>query len=64
MAKEGNNSKDNLEEDIVLLKQLADSLDESEQKMEEFYKKNDIDKFNKAKKFISSITDKISEIVG
>lgn len=53
----------NIKGDISVLKQLVDSLDESEKKLEEFYKKNDADNFNKAKKFITSITEKISEVI-
>lgn len=48
------------EEDITVLKQLIDSLDEAEQKLETFYNKNDPENFNKAKKFITDIVNKIS----
>lgn len=48
-------------EDISVLKQLVDSLDESEKKLEEFYKKNDPENLNKVKKFIATIVKKISE---
>lgn len=49
------------EEDISMLKQLVDSLDESEKKLEEFYKKKDPENFNKVKKFMIKIMEKIAE---
>ena len=49
------------EENVSLLRQLVNSLDESENKLEEYYKNNDPDNFNKTKKFILQLTNKISE---
>jgi hypothetical protein len=55
-------SRKKLEEDASLLRHLINSLDEAEKKLEEFYEKNDPDNFNKTKKFILHINQKISEI--
>ena len=52
-----------IEGDVTLLKQLVDSLDDSEKKLEEFYKKNDPENMNKVKKFMIDIAGKISEII-
>ncbi len=49
-------------EDSSLLRHLITSLDESERKLEEFYEKKDPDNFNKTKKFIISLSYKISEV--
>jgi hypothetical protein len=57
-----NGSRKKLEEDASLLRHLINSLDESEKKLEEFYEKKDPDNFNKTKKFILHINQKISEI--
>jgi dsDNA-specific endonuclease/ATPase MutS2 len=54
--------KKKIEEDASLLRHLINSLDESEGKLEEFYEKKDPDNFNKIKKFILQITQKISEV--
>lgn len=51
-----------LEEDASLLRHLINSLDEAEKKLEEFYEKKDTDNFNKTKKFILQMTQKISEV--
>lgn len=60
MEKEGD-SRD-IEGDVDMLGQLISSLDESVQNLESAYKKKDVQKFNSAKKFVMSLTDKISEI--
>lgn len=63
MEKEVNENSSNLEEDISLLRQLVNSLEESEEKLEEAYKNQDAENFNKAKKFILKIQNKIDEII-
>lgn len=50
-------------EKISLLNQLIMSLEESESKLEEDYGKKDYEKFNNSKKFMISISKKISEII-
>ncbi len=63
MEKEaGNSVHSDIEEDITLLKQLTDALDEAEQRLEEFYKKEDAENLNKAKKFMLDVCGKIKEI--
>ncbi len=63
MAKEETkDSRAKVKDDIYLLRQLIGSLDESEKKLEEFYKNNDPENLNRTKKFILKIHDKISEI--
>jgi len=54
---------ENIGGDISILKQLVDSLDESEKKLEDAYKKNDAESLNKAKKFMADVTKKISEAI-
>jgi hypothetical protein len=64
MAKEGESiSRKKAEEDASLLRHLINSLDESEKKLEEFYKKNNADNFNRTKKAIFQLNEKISEIL-
>lgn len=63
MAKEAiKDSREKIKDDISLLRQLIGSLEESEKKLEEFYKENNPENLNRAKKFITKIHDKISEI--
>jgi uncharacterized protein YpuA (DUF1002 family) len=62
MEREAKKPDKNIGDDISLLKQLTDSLDEAEQKLEEFYKKKDAAGLSKAKKFMINIIDKISEL--
>jgi uncharacterized Zn finger protein len=47
--------------DIQMLKQLINSLEQSGEKLEHFYKEKDAENLNKAKKFMLHIHDKISE---
>ncbi len=62
MAKEVNASQKKVRENALLLKHLISSLDESEKKLEEFYEKKEPENFNKTKKFILNVIDKISDI--
>ncbi len=62
MQKEADYSWKKVKEEAALLKQLIGSLDESEKKLEEFYTKKDYMNFNKTKKFIQSLGNKISDI--
>jgi hypothetical protein len=57
------NYRKKAEEDSTTLRHLVHSLDESEKEMEEFYMKNKVDEFNKAKKTILQLNKKISEIL-
>lgn len=64
MAKEGeSSSRKKAEEDASLLRHLVHSIEESERKLEEFYKKNKIEEFNKTKKAIIQLNEKMSEIL-
>jgi hypothetical protein len=58
-----NSSRKKLEEDASLLRHLISSLDEAEKKLEESYEKKDADNFNKTKKFILQINQKISDVI-
>ena len=49
-------------EDVGLLIQLVQTLEEVELKMENFYEGKDAEKFNKAKKLILQIQNKIDEV--
>lgn len=60
MEKEGETLN---KENIMLLNQLVKTLEEVGAKLEEFYDKKDIENFNKTKKFILGIQEKISEVV-
>lgn len=60
MKKEGETLN---KENIMLLNQLVKTLEEVGAKLEEFYDKKDIENFNKTKKFILGIQEKISEVV-
>lgn len=61
MANRGEKVRHDVEETISLLRQLVSSMDESERRLEDFYKEKDVDNFNKTKKFIVNIENKISE---
>lgn len=50
-------------EDIVFLKQLVKSLEESESKLEEYHQKKDYESFIRIKRFIIKIQGKISEVI-
>ena len=64
MKEEGDkSSKDKISEQVLQLRQLIGSLDDSEKKLGEFYKKNKPDDLNKTKKFILQINSKISDIL-
>lgn len=64
MAKEAESSpRKKAEEDVSTLRHLVHSLEESEKKFEEFYRKNKIDDFNKAKKIVLQLNEKIGELV-
>lgn len=63
MANERLTSKKKAEEDAITLRHLVISLDESEKKLEEFYKRNKVDDFNKTKKAVIQLNEKISEIL-
>ena len=49
--------------DLSPLNQLINSLKESELKLEESYKKKDLEKFNEIKKFMLKIHKEISRII-
>ena len=49
--------------DIDFLKQLVESLEKAIQNLEEFYEKKDYENFDKTKKFIIQIQNKILELV-
>jgi len=61
MEKEGDNtnSLEELKEEISFMKQLINSLEDSEARLEEYYKRGDALNFNKTKKFILQLQDKI-----
>lgn len=48
--------------EALFLNQLAKSLDEFGARLEEFYKKNDTENFNKAKSIMLNIQKKIIEV--
>lgn len=50
-------------EEIVFLSQLIGSLEESELKLEEYYDQKDYENFNNLKKFMISVSTKISETI-
>ncbi len=50
-------------DDIAFLRQLVNSLEEAASKLEECYKFNQAENFNKTKKFILQIQRKISEAI-
>ena len=50
-------------EGVELLGQMIKSLEEASDILDESYSQNDFQKFNKAKRFILQIQDKISEMI-
>ena len=50
-------------DEILFLNQLMNSLAESEQKLEESYKKREYEKFNQTKKIMLRIQGEISKII-
>ena len=55
--------KNSIKEKISLLKQLIDSLEQAEEKLENYHRKEDVERLNKAKRFILEINKKISEVL-
>ena len=49
------------ERNVVIIKQLINSLEEALPKLEDAYNNNDFDRFIASKKFILKIQEKISE---
>lgn len=52
-----------IREDVLFLNQLIKTLEESEEKLEKYYREKDHKNFNNIKKFMLSILEKISEII-
>lgn len=50
-------------DEILFLNQLISSLEESEEKLEEAYKKREYENFNKTKKIMLRIQGEISNII-
>lgn len=50
-------------ENVLVLNQLAKSLEEAEKKLEIAYEEKDYEKFNEAKKLMIMVQEKISEIL-
>ena len=50
-------------EDVEILGQIIKSLEEASDMLDESYNNNDFQKFNKAKRFILQIQNKISEMI-
>ena len=50
-------------EDVDFLEQAAKTLEQAEEKLEEFYRWGDSDKFDRTKKLILQIQRKISEVI-
>ncbi len=50
-------------EGVELLGQMIKSLEDASDALDESYNRNDFQKFNKAKKLVLQIQDKISEIL-
>ena len=48
-------------DDVIFLNQLVDSLDRTVDKMEEMYNKGEVEEFNRLKKFVTQVQDKIME---
>lgn len=51
-----------MQEDLSLLNQLVESLEESSIKLEEYFKRGELENFNKTKGFMIRIQNKISEV--
>lgn len=49
--------------EVEFLNQLAETLKETEKKLELAYQRKDVENFNKIKRFIFQIQEKISEVV-
>ena len=52
-----------MEKDLSFLEQMARSMDELEANLEEYYKKGDVENFNRTKKTMMEVQGKISEAV-
>ena len=50
-------------EDIQLLEQLVNSLEKAIHKLEESYEEKKYDNFNKVKKFILEVEDRVLEVI-
>ena len=63
MAKESeSSSRKKAEEEATMLRHLVHSLEEAEHKLEESYKKKKPEEFNKAKRIILQLNEKIGEL--
>ena len=51
-------------EDVLLLRHLADSMDEAMSGLRESYEKKDFEGFNKIKRLMMGLQKKISEVLG
>lgn len=51
------------DEELAFIGQLVNSLEDSIERLEEYYKKNEPEKFNSLKKTMATISKKISERV-
>lgn len=51
------------ERDVSFLNQLTHSLEETTARLEDAYEKKDYESFNKSKKMIMQIQEKISEVI-
>jgi len=51
-------------EDLQVLAQLIHAMEDSINKLEEYYNKKDLEKFNRAKKAVIDFQQKINRIVG
>jgi len=51
------------QEEIEFLKKLVDSLEDSQKKLERFYKKRDSENLDKTRGYMLQIHDKISELL-
>ena len=49
--------------DITFLNQLVNTIEQSSIKMEDYYEKEDYDKFNESKKLILEMVNKISAMI-
>jgi len=49
--------------DVSFLVQLVESLEDSQKKLEEAYKKQDFEEFNQVKKFMMGIQKQISDLL-
>jgi len=51
------------EEDVLFLIQIISSIEDASKKLEKAHKMKDYDEFNKVKKIISELQEKISEVI-